>query len=117
MMALDDAVAAEVGAYWSARVSGDSEAAWRSLERAHILSQPQLRPHLRVHVLMLGLSVHERDIAEVVGQIVRLLLAPIGALTGRLPWGNTGRSRVSPFRPMPIPDDLAALLPPRGDPR
>jgi hypothetical protein len=27
-----------------------------------------------------------------------------------MPWGNNGRSNVSAFKPMPIPDDLQDLL-------
>jgi hypothetical protein len=46
----------------------------------------------------------------VTGQLARLALAPLGALTGRMPWGNNGRSNVSAFKPMPIPDDLQDLL-------
>jgi hypothetical protein len=42
--------------------------------------------------------------------MVRIILAPLGALTGRLPVGNTGRSNVSAFAPMPIPADLADTL-------
>lgn len=34
----------------------DVETAWRLLEDAHILSQPWVRPHLRVHVAMLSLG-------------------------------------------------------------
>lgn len=39
-----------------ARRAGDLEAAWRALERAHILSQPILRTHLAAHVAMLRLA-------------------------------------------------------------
>jgi hypothetical protein len=55
---------------------------------------------------MLRFAVQQRDWREVSGQIIRLALAPLGALTNRIPLGNTGRSNVSAFQPMPIPDDL-----------
>lgn len=55
---------------------------------------------------MLAFAVGLRDWHEVAGQIVRLALAPLGALTGRVPIGNTGRSNVGAFQPMPVPDDL-----------
>jgi hypothetical protein len=100
---LSDALAADIAAYQRARRSGDTSAAWTALERAHNLSQPLLGQHLRVHCLMLGFAVRTGDAREVAGQFARLVLAPLGTLTGRLPWGNTGRSRVSAFRPMPIP--------------
>ena len=41
---------------------------------------------------MLGFAVELRDWREIAGQVVRLALAPLGAMTGRIPVGNTGRS-------------------------
>lgn len=92
--------------YESARLAGDTNSAWRALERAHIVSQPHLGPHCDNHRAMLGFAVALRDWREMTGQVVRLILAPLGALTGRIPVGNTGRSNVSAFQPMAIPDDL-----------
>jgi hypothetical protein len=89
---------------------GDTGAAWWALERAHILSQSDLPMHLRVHWTMLGYAVRMRDLREIMGQTLRLALAPIGSLTGRIPVGNTGRSNVSAFQPMPIPEDLHAAI-------
>ncbi len=86
------------------------ESAWRLLEDAHILSQPWVRPHLRVHLAMLSLGWSLRDRGEVVGQIGRLIVAGPGSALGRYPVGNTGRANVSAFEPMPIRDDLASLL-------
>ena len=88
----------------------ETESAWRLLEDAHILSQPWVRPHLRVHVAMLSLGWSLRNRGEVVGQIGRLIVAGPGSALGRYPVGNTGRANVSAFRPMPIRDDLASLL-------
>ena len=107
---LPSLVEQELRAYRAARASGDTLRAWRALEDAHILSQPSLGPHLRVHAAMLGYAVALRDWREASGQIVRLALAPLGSLTGRLPWGNTGRASVSAFRPMPVSDGLRAKL-------
>ncbi|KQN26026.1 hypothetical protein ASE86_07620 [Sphingomonas sp. Leaf33] len=100
----------EMAAHRDARSRDDGTSAWRALERAHIVSQPMLAPHMRVHVAMLGYAVHLRDGREVVGQIVRLALAPLGFLTGRIPWGNTGRSDVSAFQPMLVPEDLRSAI-------
>jgi hypothetical protein len=102
----------ELGAYRAARERGDAPGQWYSLERAHILSQIELGPHLQVHRLMLGLAIRLGDGREIIGQAVRLALAPLGSLSGRIPWGNTGRSTVSAFTPMPIPADLRDVLPP-----
>ena len=88
----------------------DFESAWRLLEDAHILSQPWIRPHLRVHLAMLSHGWQQRERAEVVGQVARLIVAGPGSALGRYPAGNTGRANVSAFKPMPIRDDLASLL-------
>jgi hypothetical protein len=94
----------------TARAAGDLDEAWRLLERTHILSQPWAWPHVRSHVDMLGLAVHARDRREIVGQIVRTLVAGPGSAVGRYPLGNTGRSNVPATQPMPVPEDLAELL-------
>jgi hypothetical protein len=59
---------------------------------------------------MLGVAWRERDRREVTGQLVRLVVAGPGSATGRYPVGNSGRARVPATLPMPLPDDLAALL-------
>lgn len=94
----------------AAQAAWGNEAAWAALERAHILSQPWAGPHVRCHLKMLVLACLTRDIREVGGQLYRSVLAGPGSTTGRVPLGNTGRARVSAFKPMPIPADLAAIL-------
>ena len=94
----------------ASRAADNPETAWQILGDAHVLSQRWVRPHLRVHWSMLSLGWSERDRAEVLGQLFRLLVAAPGSALGRYPVGNTGRSDVSAFEPMPIPDDLAPLL-------
>lgn len=59
---------------------------------------------------MLCFAIEQRDWREAAGQIIRLALAPLGALTGHIPIGNTGRSNVSAFQPLPIPDDLRRAI-------
>jgi uncharacterized protein DUF3703 len=96
--------------------TGDADR-WRALERAHVLSQPWAWPHTTVHWRMLGLGLRQRDRREVVGQVVRLIVAGPGSLSGRYPKGNTGRADVGLTQPMPIPDDLAAILGATEQPR
>ncbi|TWJ16079.1 uncharacterized protein DUF3703 [Stackebrandtia albiflava] len=79
-------------------------------ERAHILSQPWPWRHTRTHGVMLRLAMRDRDLVEIAGQLVRLVVAAPGSLTGRYPDGNTGRARVGIRTPMPVPADIAALL-------
>jgi hypothetical protein len=99
-------IATEMATYRASRSANDTAKAWSALERAHIVSQPYLGPHLANHWAMLGFAAAQGDARELVGQVVRLALAPLGALTGRIPIGNIGRATVSAFKPMPIPEDL-----------
>ncbi|MBF6442743.1 DUF3703 domain-containing protein [Nocardia farcinica] len=98
----------------AAKTAADPALRWTHLERAHILSQPDPWLHTGNHVAMFALAVRQRDRREAVGQLVRVLVAAPGSLTGRYPEGNTGRANVGLRRPMPIPADLAELLRPAG---
>ena len=100
----------EIARAQAARGRGDSAGEWDHLERAHILSQPMAVPHVRTHLAMIGSALRRRDRREIVGQLVRLVLAGPGSVTGRYPVGNTGGANVSAFAPMPIPADLQAIL-------
>jgi hypothetical protein len=94
----------------SARQRTDADNEWRHLERAHLLSQPMAVAHVRTHLAMLGYGVRHRDRREIVGQLVRLVVAAPGTWTGRYPVGNTGGANVSALEPMPIPPDLQDVL-------
>lgn len=101
---------ADVRSARAAARAGDEGAAWALLEEAHVLSQPWARPHVKVHAAMLALGWRTHDRREVAGQLLRIVAAGPGSLTGRYPDGNTGRSSVPATRPMPVPDDLRTLL-------
>lgn len=105
-------LAEEYRAAKAAEDSGRVERAWHHLERAHIVAQTLLSPHCQSHWKMLSLALRQRDWREASGQIARLVLAPLGNLTDRIPVGNTGRSDVSAFIRMEIPSDLRAVLDP-----
>ncbi len=97
---------------WRAQVAFESRTfsiCFAHLERAHVLSQRMPARHFHVHWRMFVAGLYQRDLREVVGQLPRLLAA---LLFSRIwvPAGNTGRARVSAFRPMPIPEDLRQLL-------
>lgn len=83
---------------------------WTMLEAAHVVGQTRFAPHIQTHWLMLGLSLETRDFGESLGQIMRMLLVPLGHALGRLPIGNPGRANVSAFEPMALRTDLALLL-------
>ncbi len=103
--------ARELDAARTARANGDDAAEWKHLERAHILSQPLAWPHVRTHAAMFGVAFRRRDRRELVGQVFRIVVAGPASLAGKYPVGNTGGADVSPFAPMPVPDDLRPLLP------
>lgn len=91
------------------------EESFSCLERAHILAQRSTVRHCCVHWLMLVAGWRRKDHREVVGQLPRILAA---AIFSRLwvPLGNTGRARVSAFKPMPVPADLYHWIAPASRP-
>ena len=94
----------------AAALGRDSAASFRKLERAHVLSQTSTREHVRVHWCMLLWAVQQRNAKEIAGQILRIAGAATKTAVGLVPTGNTGGADVSPFRRMPVSDDLAAIL-------
>ena len=62
----------------AAKRRGDVADEWRHLERAHVLSQPMAGRHVRTHVAMLGYGLRRRDRREIIGQLVRLVVAAPG---------------------------------------
>jgi hypothetical protein len=89
--------------------TGNLRSAFSHLERAHILGQSFPIAHARAHWWMLKVGWKCRDVVEITGQIPRIL----GSLLFSQIWvpaGNTGGSRVPPFKSMAIPDDLQIIL-------
>lgn len=75
----------------AARRAPSAERRWRHPERAHIVCQPDPWLHTRNHAAMLALALRQRDRREALGQVVRVIVAAPGSMTGRYPVGNTGR--------------------------
>lgn len=100
----------EQAAFDAAKSRGDTVAAWEALKTIHIVAQRFTGPHWSSHIHMLRYAPSLRDWREVGGQLLRLALVPLGNATGRLPIGNHGRARVSPFQPMAISDGLHRRL-------
>ena len=88
----------------------DPAEGWRHLERAHIVAQPFALAHVGAHIEMLRQAVRDRDRIEILGQLVRVVLAAPASAFGRIPVGNTGRARVPLTAQMPIPNDLVDLF-------
>jgi hypothetical protein len=94
----------------AAQLDGALDQAFAHLERAHILGQRYLVPHLATHWRMLQIARTRRDQRETRGQIARLAAVFLGYVTGWVPKGNTGGANVSAMKPMTPPADLAPLL-------
>jgi hypothetical protein len=107
---LRSAFESELGEAEAQRRAGDLDAAFRHLERAHILGQQFVATHVRTHVAMLRIGFERRDLREIVGQLVRIPAAALGSALGVPPGGNTGGANVGFFAQMEIPPDLKALL-------
>ena len=100
----------ELDAAAAGKLDGDFSASFQNLERAHVLSQVSTREHVRVHWHMLVWAAQRQTAREIVGQILRIVGAATKTAIGLIPTGNTGGSNVSPFKRMPIPEDLADIL-------
>ncbi|MDZ7869080.1 MAG: DUF3703 domain-containing protein [Rheinheimera sp.] len=90
--------------------TGDQTQAFLHLERAHILSQAHVAPHVQTHWLMLKLAWLQSDYRALAGQAIRIVLGALGSALGRYPVGNTGGSNINMFRHLPVPSDLQAVL-------
>ena len=80
------------------------------LERAHVLGQDDVWPHVLTHWLMLKICFRRGDARGVFGQALRIVLGALGSAIGIVPRGNTGGTNVSMFKKMPIDPELAKLM-------
>lgn len=92
------------------RALGNSQAEFAHLERAHVLGQASTRAHVRVHMCMLLWALRQRQLPEVMGQVLRIVGAATKTAVGLVPAGNTGGTNISPFKTMPVAPDLEAIL-------
>lgn len=92
---------------WAA---GQRDQAFRHLERAHVLGQSSTVQHVRTHWHMFIWGIRSKSYRETLGQVVRMVGAATKTAIGLVPSGNTGGSNVSPFKPLPVPRDLATIL-------
>ncbi len=109
-LTLEEHIEAEIAQAAELSGAGDDNAAFGHLERAHVLGQASMYYHTRVHILMLKHGIKTRDVREAAGQVLRIAGAATKTPLGIYPKGNTGGANVSPIKPMPVPDDLAAIL-------
>lgn len=90
--------------------AGRPDVAFSHLERAHVLGQRHVVPHVRSHWWMLRVGVARRRPGEIAGQAIRIVVGALGSAVGVVPVGNTGGTNVSMFARPPIAADLAELL-------
>lgn len=93
-----------------AEQAGAAAQSFAHLERAHVLGQASTQHHVRVHWRMLCWGWRRRDWHECRGQLLRLIGAASKTALGWVPRGNTGGANISPFKPLPVPVDLAAAI-------
>ena len=91
---------------------GESEAAFRHLEIAHVLGQQYVAPNVRTHYWMLKLGLKHRSLQEVWGQVLRIVLGAIGSAVGVVPSGNTGGTNISMFKRLPVDPHIRTLMGP-----
>ena len=101
---------AELGEAERCNAQCDPARSFTHLERAHVLGQSSTRLHLRAHWHMLQWAVRSGNLGEFFGQVVRIVGAATKTAMGLVPEGNTGASKVSPFKRMAVPGDLAAII-------
>lgn len=85
----------------------DNELVWLHLERAHILGQRYPYQHTQTHWLMLCQGIKSKNVKEIFGQLVRLLLGAPFSFINKIPVGNVGSTRVSMIKQQAIPKDIA----------
>lgn len=90
--------------------SGDLEASFPHLERAHVIGQAFAVPHATSHWLMLGVEVRRRRVTAIFGQVVRIVLGMLGSAIGVVPTGNTGGTDISMFKRMPVEPELQNII-------
>ena len=90
--------------------AGDLQKAFVHLERAHVIGQAHVIPHVSAHWLMLRVELRRRSLAAVAGQGIRIVLGALGSAVGLVPTGNTGGTDISMFKRLPIETGLQDII-------
>lgn len=86
------------------------ELQWTWLMAAHVVGQHDPALHFDSHRRMLALARQTRDRGEVMGQLLRIALLPLGHLLRRIPAGNIGRATVPVTQVMRPPETVQVLI-------
>lgn len=84
--------------------------AFPHLERAHVLGQRYVSPHVATHYWMLRIGWKRRSLPEIGGQLARIALGALGSAVGVVPDGNTGGTNVGMFKRMPVDPGIRRLV-------
>lgn len=90
--------------------SGELAAGFTHLERAHVIGQAHVGPHVQSHWLMLEVEIRRQRPLAALGQAVRIVLGGLGSAVGIIPTGNTGGSDISMLKRMPIAPELQSII-------
>jgi hypothetical protein len=107
---LKQAFEAEMAMAYSHFKKGNLNTAFRHLERAHVLGQRNIVPHVRSHWLMLRIGLAHRSPIKVWAQSMRIILGALGSALNIVPAGNTGGTDISMFARKSIAPDLAKII-------
>ena len=100
----------ELNDYKAAILHNDLHAAWRHLEKAHVIGQAYPYEHSYVHWKMFLFGVKIKNTKEIIGQIPRLLVGGVKSFVGKIPVGNTGGANVPPLKPLPIEEEIVDIF-------
>lgn len=100
----------EIRFYRLSLLKGNLSQAWNHLERSHIIGQSYPFEHTYSHWQMLKFGFRQKNVKEVLGQVLRLLVGGWKSFIDRVPTGNTGGSNVPPLKRMKLPKDLSFIL-------
>ncbi|AUC84324.1 hypothetical protein CW731_02985 [Polaribacter sp. ALD11] len=96
--------------YEKAMHTQNLELAWYHLERLHIIGQSYPLEHSYSHWLMLKFGFRQKNVKEVFGQVIRLLVGGWKSFINQIPTGNSGGANVHPLKKMELPDDLKLVF-------
>ena len=100
----------EIAQATSLMAKGHLAEAFTHIERAHVIGQACVTPHIRSHWLMLKVECRRRRPVAAFGQVMRIFLGALGSAVGTVPVGNTGGSNISMFTRMPIDAELRDII-------
>tara|TARA_R110001592_G_scaffold93590_1_gene271633 strand:+ start:250 stop:603 length:354 start_codon:yes stop_codon:yes gene_type:complete len=83
----------------------DFKTSFYHFENAHVLGQKHIIRHTISHYWMLVFGIKQRNLKEIIGQVVRISASLLFTCIW-VPQGNTGGSNISPIKKMPIRKEL-----------